>query len=67
MAAEKARKKIFELASEHFMLRIKSRMKKMKRKDPDFEIPDLDYEAIFDPSDFDMKKNRIFLKRLMPP
>ncbi len=62
MAADKARKKIFNLASEHFMLRIKGRMKKMKRKDPDFEIPDLRYEAIFDPSDFDMKENRIFLK-----
>ena len=62
MAAEKARKKIFELASEHFMRSVKSRMKKMKRKDPDFEIPDLDYETIFDPSDFDMKENRIFLK-----
>ena len=62
LAAEKARKKIFILASEHFMLRIKGRMKKMKRKDPDFEIPDLEYERIFDPSDFDMKENRIFLK-----
>ena len=62
MAADKARKKIFELASEHFMLRVKSRMKKMNRKDPDFEIPDLDYETLFDPSDFDMKENRIFLK-----
>ena len=62
MAADKARKKIFELASEHFMLRVKSRMKKKKRKNPDFEIPDLDYETIFDPSAFDMKENRIFLK-----
>ena len=62
MAADKARKKVFELAGEHFMLRVKNRMKKMKRKDPDFEIPDLDYETIFDPSDFDMKENRIFLK-----
>ena len=62
MAAQKARKKIFELASEHFMLRVKSRMKKNKRKNPDFEIPDLDYETIFDPSAFDMKENRIFLK-----
>ncbi len=62
MAAEKARKKIFQLASEHFMLCVKSRMKKRKRRDPDFEIPDLDYESIFDPSDFDMKKNRIFLR-----
>jgi len=39
MVAEKAQKKIFELTSEHFMLRVKSRMKKKKRKDPDFETP----------------------------
>ena len=62
MAADKARQKIFELAGEHFMLRVKSCMKKRKRKDPNFEIPDLNYETILDPSDFDMKENRIFLK-----
>lgn len=62
MASEKARKKIFELAAEHFMPRIKSKMKKQKRKDPDFEIPDLDYDRICDPSEFDMKENMIFLK-----
>ncbi|RLB17902.1 MAG: xanthine dehydrogenase family protein molybdopterin-binding subunit, partial [Deltaproteobacteria bacterium] len=46
MASEKARKKIFDLAAEHFMPRVKSKMKKQKRRDPDFEIPDLDYERV---------------------
>ena len=62
MASEKARKKIFDLAAEHFMPRVKSKMKKQKRRDPDFEIPDLDYERVCDPSEFDIKKNMIFLK-----
>jgi len=62
MAADKAREKIFHLASEHFMRRVHSKLKKQKKKDPDFEIPELDYEKMFDPSEFDMKKNYIFLK-----
>ena len=37
-------------------------MKARQKKDPDFTIPDLDYERIFDPSEFDMKENFIFLK-----
>ncbi|MDZ7697050.1 MAG: xanthine dehydrogenase family protein molybdopterin-binding subunit [Deltaproteobacteria bacterium] len=62
MAAQKARKKIFELASEHFMGRVKSAMKKRQKKDPDFEIPDLNYERIIDPSEFDLKNNEVVLK-----
>ncbi len=62
MAAEKARKKIFDLASEHFMGRVKSAMKRQKKQDPDFEIPDLNYERIIDPTEFDMKENTIMLK-----
>jgi xanthine dehydrogenase molybdenum-binding subunit len=44
------------------MPRIKFRMSLRKKKEPDFEIPDLDYERICDPSEFDLKKNIIFLK-----
>jgi xanthine dehydrogenase molybdenum-binding subunit len=62
IAAEKAREKIFNLASEHFMKRIQSKLKKRKKKDPDFQVPELDYERVYDPSDFDMKQNIIFLK-----
>ena len=62
MAAEKARDKIFRLASEHFMPRIGFKMRLRKKRDPDFEIPDLDYERVFDPSEFDLKENIIFLK-----
>ncbi len=62
MAAEKARKKIFELASEHFMPRVRKQLEKRKKKDPDFQIPDLDYDRVCDPSEFDMRENVVFLK-----
>ena len=63
IAAEKAREKIFDLASEHFMSRVKSKLARRKKKEPDFEMPDLDYGRIFDPSEFDMSENYIFLKQ----
>ncbi len=62
MAAEKARQKIFELASEHFMPRVRRQLEKRKKKNPEFEVPDLDFERVCDPSEFDMKENIIFLK-----
>ena len=62
MAAQKAREKIFKLASEHFMPRVEFNLKKINKKDPEFQIPDLDYERICDPSEFDLRENIIFLK-----
>jgi CO/xanthine dehydrogenase Mo-binding subunit len=62
MAAEKARKKIFDLSADIFMVRVQSEMNKRKKEDPDFEIPDLNYERIFDPSELDLKENYVFLK-----
>lgn len=62
MAAQEARDKVFKLAAEYFMPRVYSNLKKREQKDPDFEIPDLDYERICDPSEFDMKENYIFLR-----
>ena len=62
MAAEKAREKIFELASLHFMHRVYSNLKGKQKRDPSFNIPELDFERVFEPDEFDMKKNYIFLK-----
>ena len=62
MAARKARDKIFELAAEHFMPRVQYNMKKLHKRDPEFEIPDLDYERVCDPSEFELAENTIFLK-----
>jgi len=62
MAAEKARKKIFDLCSELFMDRVQANLKKRQEKDPDFEIPDLDYERLFDPSELELRENHVFLR-----
>jgi len=62
MAAEKARKKIFDLCSELFMDRVQANLKKRQEKDPDFEIPDLDYERLFDASELDLRENHVFLR-----
>ncbi len=62
MAAGKAREKIFQLASEHFMPRVLSSLKKQVKKDTSFEMPDLDFERKFLSSEFDMRENHIFLK-----
>jgi CO/xanthine dehydrogenase Mo-binding subunit len=62
MASQKAREKIFNLAAEHFMSRVQFNLKKRKKRDPNFEIPELDYERLCDPSEFDLKENVLFLK-----
>ncbi|NIR12889.1 MAG: hypothetical protein GWN86_02600, partial [Desulfobacterales bacterium] len=59
---QKAREKIFQVAAEHFMPRVHFNLKRRQKKDPDFELPDLNYERICDPSEFDLKENIIFLK-----
>jgi xanthine dehydrogenase molybdenum-binding subunit len=61
-AANKAREKIFELAAEHFIPRLKSNLEKHKKKDPEFKIAGFDFEKRCRPADFDMKQNQIFLK-----
>ncbi|MBW2030472.1 MAG: xanthine dehydrogenase family protein molybdopterin-binding subunit [Deltaproteobacteria bacterium] len=62
MAAQKAREKIFQLAAEHFMPRLKYNLEKRKKREPDFVIPDLDFERISDPSEFDLRENMVFFK-----
>ncbi|MFH1350219.1 MAG: molybdopterin cofactor-binding domain-containing protein, partial [Pseudomonadota bacterium] len=62
IAAQRAREKIFQLAAEHFMPRVHANLRKRQKKESGFELPDLDYERLCDPSEFDMKKNVIFLK-----
>ena len=62
MAAHKAREKIFDLASEHFMPRVQANLKDRKKRDPNFQMPDLDFQRTFAPSEFDLKENVVFLK-----
>ncbi|MGD8386916.1 MAG: xanthine dehydrogenase family protein molybdopterin-binding subunit [Desulfobacteraceae bacterium] len=61
-AARKARKKIFDLASEHFMPRIEFKEKKKKRKNPEYDTPDIDFGRVLQPSDFDMREDVVFLR-----
>jgi xanthine dehydrogenase molybdenum-binding subunit len=61
MAVDKAREKIFEVASRQFMPRVYSNLKGLKKKDPNFKIPELEWERVCDPSEFDLKDNFVFL------
>ena len=62
MAAQKARNQIFNLAASHFLSRLQFKMKLRKKKEPDFQIPELDHERFWDPAEFDLKENYVFLK-----
>ncbi len=66
MAAEKVREKLFRMASEHFIPRIQFKLKQRKKKEPALNHTELEIQNIgyvkCEPSDFDMRKNRIFLK-----
>lgn len=62
MASDKAREKVFEVASRQFMPRVYSSLKGLKKKDPNFVIPELDWEGVRSPSEFDLKDNFVFLK-----
>lgn len=62
MAARKAREQIFQLASEHFMPRVHANLKRRRKRDPDFELPDFNYERLCDPSEFELRENVVFLK-----
>lgn len=62
MAAQKARQKIFQVAAEHFMPRVQHKLRKRRKKEPGFELPDLNYDRVCDPSELDMQANTIFLK-----
>lgn len=61
-ACKKAKKQILELAVEHMPKVIKSGFKRMKRKDPDFVEPDLDYSLISEPESLDIRDRMIFPK-----
>ncbi|MGD8389213.1 MAG: xanthine dehydrogenase family protein molybdopterin-binding subunit [Desulfobacteraceae bacterium] len=62
LAADKARQKIFQLASEHFMPRIQFKEKRKQKKDPDYQPAEIDYERMLEPGDFDMRENWVFLR-----
>jgi len=63
MAAQKAREKIFRLASEHFMPRVHFALKLKKKKNPSFEIPDLNWSASVIPRNSNSRRMSYTLKR----
>ncbi len=60
-AAAKARSKVFKMASEHFISRVQFKFRLRKKRDPDFQVPELEFSSL-NPSDFDMRENFIFLR-----
>lgn len=61
-ACEKVKQQILELAVENIPKIVKSGFRRMKRKDPDFVEPDLDYTLISRPENLDIKDRMIFPK-----
>jgi CO/xanthine dehydrogenase Mo-binding subunit len=61
-ACEKVKQQILELAVENIPKIVKGGFRIMKRKDPDFVEPDLDYALISRPEDLDLKDRMVFPK-----
>ena len=62
LACEKVKKQILEMAAEQMPKLIKGVFKRKKRRDPDFEEPDLDFALISDPANLDIRDRKIFPK-----
>lgn len=63
IACGKAKRQILEMAVELIPKIVKGNFKRMKRKDPEFVEPDLDYGLIANPEDMDIRDRMIFPTR----
>jgi CO/xanthine dehydrogenase Mo-binding subunit len=61
-ACEKVKQQILEMAVENIPKIVKGNFKRMKRKDPDFVEPDLDYALISKPESLDIRDRMVFPK-----
>jgi CO/xanthine dehydrogenase Mo-binding subunit len=61
-ACEKVKQQILELAVENIPKIVRGDFKRMKRKDPDFVEPDLDYALISRPESLDIRDRMVFPK-----
>jgi CO/xanthine dehydrogenase Mo-binding subunit len=61
-ACEKVKQQILELAVENIPKIVRGNFKRMKRKDPDFVEPDLDYALISKPESLDIRDRMVFPK-----
>jgi CO/xanthine dehydrogenase Mo-binding subunit len=63
IACAKAKRQILDMAVELIPRIVKGNFKRMKRKDPEFVEPDLDYGLIANPEDMDIRDRMIFPKK----
>ncbi|MDQ1335081.1 MAG: hypothetical protein QG552_2031 [Thermodesulfobacteriota bacterium] len=63
IACAKAKRQILDMAVELIPRLVKGEFKRMKRKDPEFVEPDLDYGLIANPEDMDIRDRMIFPKK----
>jgi xanthine dehydrogenase molybdenum-binding subunit len=61
-ACEKAKRQILEMAVEHMPQIVSYKIKKKKKKDPEFVEPELEWKLISDPERMDIRDRMIFPK-----
>ena len=66
LAAEKLRRKIFELAEELFPAEVGKNLKKYMAKNPDYRPPDIDIEKTAKRDQFDLREGNVFIKDTPP-
>ncbi|MBW1721942.1 MAG: xanthine dehydrogenase family protein molybdopterin-binding subunit [Deltaproteobacteria bacterium] len=62
LACAKVKRQILEMASEQMPKLIKAGFRRKKRRDPEFQEPELDYSLIMDPGNLDIRDRKVFLK-----
>ncbi|MBN2126422.1 MAG: xanthine dehydrogenase family protein molybdopterin-binding subunit [Deltaproteobacteria bacterium] len=62
MACEKIKRQILEMAVEQIPGLVQFTLKKKKKKDPDFEMPHLDYGLVSDPEKMEIRDRTVFPK-----
>jgi len=62
LVADDFKRKILDLAATWMQNLIQAEFKKKARRDPDFEIPQLDYVPLSNPENLDIKNGEVFLK-----
>ena len=62
LACQEAKQKILDIASTWMAREIQGGFKKKAKKNPEFEVPDLDYSVVSDPNNLEVKNGIIFPK-----
>ena len=62
LAAKDVREQVLKMASKWMGLIIGKELKKKARRDPDFQIPDIDLETLSNPENLDVANGEVFVK-----